>query len=76
MGFQENPFSYMKGACAIITHGGHSTIMESLLCGVPVIGITQEKHERLHNIEGLQQQKDDKEFNLGKLGNRYLYRSG
>ncbi len=67
IGFQENPFSYMKGSCAIITHGGHSTLAESLFCGVPVIGVTQEKHERLHNIQGLMQRKDKSDFNLGKL---------
>ena len=67
IGFLENPFSYMKGSQAIITHGGHSTLIESLLCGVPVIGITQEKHERLHNIQGLMHKKNDQEFNLGKL---------
>lgn len=61
MAYIQNPLPYIKGAVAIITHGGHSTLMEALFCGKPVIGITQERQERYHNIMGLQDRR------LGRL---------
>lgn len=46
---------YMAGAEAVICHGGHTTIMEALSCGRPLICIEDKAHaERYNNASTLE----------------------
>ena len=47
-------FSYLKGADALVTHGGHSSLMEALVFGKPVLGFCLKGFaERANNLRGL-----------------------
>ncbi|MBN1170426.1 hypothetical protein JXA56_05345 [Candidatus Micrarchaeota archaeon] len=59
---------YLKSTEVVICHGGHTTIMEALACGKPVIVIEDENHhERYQN--GLVLEKN----NLGILLDRRMF---
>lgn len=45
----QDPLAYFKGADVVITCGGHSTIMEALSLGVPVISFPDVNHEEQKN---------------------------
>ncbi|MBM3309839.1 MAG: glycosyltransferase [Candidatus Altiarchaeales archaeon] len=49
-----NIFSYLKSTDIVVTHGGHSTLMECLTYGVPLISFPDMKHyEQENNAEQL-----------------------
>ncbi|MDD3042018.1 MAG: glycosyltransferase [Methanosarcinaceae archaeon] len=47
--FTDNPFPYFKGSDAVITAGGHSTLLESLSFGLPVLSFPDERHNEQEN---------------------------
>ncbi len=53
--FVDNARDYMGKAKAIVSHGGHSTIMESILLGKPMIFMPNPVYgERINNIHGME----------------------
>ncbi|MFH1125647.1 MAG: glycosyltransferase [Candidatus Altiarchaeota archaeon] len=44
-----NIFSYLKSTNLVVAHGGHSTIMECLTYGVPLISFPDMKHDEQEN---------------------------
>jgi len=57
--FIEDPFPYIKGSDAVVAPGGHSTIMEAMSFGKPILSIPdmfhseQENNAQVINDEGL-----------------------
>lgn len=49
VGFTDNPFPYFKGSDAVITAGGHGTLLESLSFGLPVLSFPDESHNEQEN---------------------------
>jgi len=48
-------FPYLKGCDALLTHGGHTSIMEAVVFGKPVFGISLKGYaERERNLKGIE----------------------
>ncbi len=55
MGFVKDPLSYLQKSHALITHGGHTTLMEAINLGIPVIGTTvRNSLERERNLRSME----------------------
>lgn len=55
--YVENIFPYLKASTGVITHGGHTTLMEALSFGKPVIGVCFKKLlEQANNLSGIEKQ--------------------
>lgn len=53
--YVKDVFPYLKAVDGVITHGGHSTIMEALAFGKPVIGVHVKGFlERENNLRGVE----------------------
>lgn len=53
--YVKSVYPYLKSSSGIITHGGHSTIMEALVFGKPIIGMpTKNFVERENNLNGVE----------------------
>jgi UDP:flavonoid glycosyltransferase YjiC (YdhE family) len=44
-GYSDDTLQYMKAADVAIIHGGHTTVMEGILCGTPLICIPLQKEQ-------------------------------
>ena len=62
--FIEDQFPYMKASDVIIAPGGHSTMMEALSFGIPMITIPDQKHSEQQN-NALVIEEDDLGRKLG-----------
>lgn len=52
--FVPDYFAYLKGCDALLTHGGHTSIMEAVVFGKPVLGISLKGYaERENNLKGI-----------------------
>lgn len=47
--FVEDPFPYFKSSAAVIAPGGHSTMMEALSFGIPILSFPDEGHSEQEN---------------------------
>ena len=55
---KKNIRDYYKNSSWILTHGGHSTIMEAILLGVPLLVSPSPNHvERINNAKGVEKLK-------------------
>lgn len=54
-GFVKDPLPYLRNSQALITHGGHTTLMEAINLDIPVIGITvRNSLERERNLRSME----------------------
>jgi uncharacterized protein (TIGR00661 family) len=55
--FVENTFPYLKGSEAVIAPGGHSTMMEALSFGIPILSFPDKGHtEQQNNAEAIEEE--------------------
>lgn len=47
--FTENPFPYLKSSDVVVAPGGHSTIMEALMFGIPILSFPDMNHSEQEN---------------------------
>lgn len=78
-GFVKDPLPYLRNSQALLTHGGHTTLMEAINLGIPVIGITvRNSLERERNLRSMKRQglgiilepkeiKDKLEWAIGEI---------
>lgn len=71
--FVKNVFSYMKSADIIVTHGGHSTLMEAIACKKNTIVIPDiNQPEQFANAKGAEKLKISKMIRIEKLSKKSL----